>query len=62
MFLYTYMYHIVYKQMLTVFQSNKAALKFYHKIGFEVDEQDPSHFGMHEEDYMIMSRPLPPPS
>ena len=44
--------------MLTVFQSNKAAFHFYRKIGFDIDEQDPSHFGSYEEDYRIMSRPL----
>jgi ribosomal protein S18 acetylase RimI-like enzyme len=44
--------------MLTVFQSNKAAFNFYRRIGFEVDEQDPTNFGSYEEDYMIMSRQL----
>jgi ribosomal protein S18 acetylase RimI-like enzyme len=43
-------------QMLTVFQSNKPAFNFYRHIGFEVDAQDPSNFGMFEEDYFIMSR------
>ena len=41
--------------MLTVFQSNEAAVNFYKRIGFEVDESDPSNFNCHDEEYMIMS-------
>ncbi|KAE8394662.1 GNAT family acetyltransferase Nat4 [Aspergillus alliaceus] len=53
------------KVMLTVFRSNEAAVRFYHKIGFTEDEFSPParilRNGMVKEpDYMILSRSLRP--
>ncbi|GAA5848433.1 hypothetical protein JCM5353_000241 [Sporobolomyces roseus] len=44
------------KTMLTVFKANASAVKFYRKIGFTLDEMDPSHFDGEEVDYEIMSK------
>ena len=45
------------KVCLTVFKCNQKAVEFYEKIGYKVDNCDPSNFGTHE-DYIIMSKAL----
>ncbi|GAA5986369.1 hypothetical protein JCM5350_002896 [Sporobolomyces pararoseus] len=46
------------KIMLTVFKANESAISFYEKIGFTIDEIDPSNYGEHEGvDYKILSKP-----
>ncbi|GAA5922200.1 uncharacterized protein JCM15063_003217 [Sporobolomyces koalae] len=47
------------KVMLTVFKANEAACAFYAKIGFEVDEIDPSEYEDADEvEYRILSKPI----
>jgi ribosomal protein S18 acetylase RimI-like enzyme len=43
------------KVMLTVFNSNEAAAKFYRNLGYLIDDTSPSHDGA-ESDYEIMCR------
>ncbi|GAA5962112.1 hypothetical protein JCM3765_005526 [Sporobolomyces pararoseus] len=46
------------KTMLTVFKANGSATSFYEKIGFVVDEIDPSNYEESDEvDYKILSKP-----
>ncbi|CAH8552526.1 unnamed protein product [Schistosoma guineensis] len=47
----------MHRVMLTVFKSNKSAIKFFEKLGFETDETDPSMFkGVKTVDYRILSK------
>ncbi|EFQ99818.1 hypothetical protein MGYG_02830 [Nannizzia gypsea CBS 118893] len=51
------------KGMLTVFKSNKSAIRFYERLGFTEDENSPKPVKLRngrvkEYDYMIMSQPL----
>ncbi|GAA5896700.1 GNAT family N-acetyltransferase [Sporobolomyces salmoneus] len=43
------------KTMLTVFKANEPAVAFYEKIGFTIDEIDPSNYN-EQADYKILSR------
>ncbi|GAA5863550.1 hypothetical protein JCM1840_000058 [Sporobolomyces johnsonii] len=46
------------KVMLTVFKANTSAISFYEKIGFSLDEIDPSEYeGGDSADYTILSKP-----
>ncbi|CAI2729296.1 unnamed protein product [Schistosoma spindalis] len=47
----------MHRVMLTVFKSNKSAINFFGKLGFETDQTDPSMFkGIETVDYRILSR------
>ncbi|RTG91060.1 N-alpha-acetyltransferase 40 [Schistosoma bovis] len=47
----------MHRVMLTVFKSNKSAIKFFEKLGFETDVTDPSMFkGVKTVDYRILSK------
>ncbi|KAH8876478.1 N-alpha-acetyltransferase 40 [Schistosoma japonicum] len=47
----------MHRVMLTVFKSNKTAIKFFEKLGFKTDETDPSLFkGIKTVDYRILSK------
>ena len=53
----------VEKAMLTVFKANKAAIRFYERLGYEEDEYSPRPRKLRggvvkEPDYMILSKPL----
>ena len=53
----------VEKAMLTVFKANKAAMRFYERLGYEEDEYSPRPRKLRggvvkEPDYMILSKPL----
>lgn len=53
----------VEKAMLTVFKANKAAMRFYERLGYEEDEYSPRPRKFRggvvkEPDYMILSKPL----
>ncbi|GAA6035135.1 hypothetical protein JCM8097_006382 [Rhodosporidiobolus ruineniae] len=45
------------KVMLTVFKANEQARAFYERIGFGVDEIDPSHYDGEDVEYVILSKP-----
>jgi len=45
------------KVMLTVFNSNEKAVRFYKNLGYTIDDTSPSHNGV-ESDYEIMCRRL----
>ncbi|CAH8505059.1 unnamed protein product [Schistosoma turkestanicum] len=47
----------MHRVLLTVFKSNKNAIRFFEKLGFKTDETDPSLFkGVEPVDYRIMSK------
>ena len=53
----------VEKAMLTVFKTNKAAMSFYERLGYDEDEYSPRPRKLRggvvkEPDYMILSKPL----
>lgn len=46
------------KMKLTVFRNNEAASQFYTRLRYKVDGSSPSQWGLHEECYEILSKPL----
>ena len=43
--------------MLTVFKANEGALRFYEKLGYQIDETSPSKCGVATSSYEIMAKP-----
>lgn len=45
--------------MLTCFKANDAAMRFYFRQGFKIDENSPSSCGYPHEKYEILTKTIP---